>query len=56
MKKLLIALDEKGYTKNIINIVHDSIWVSCNDDILDDIKDIMSKVFCDLINSTDVEE
>ncbi len=55
MKKLLIALDEKGYTKNIINIVHDSIWVSCNDDILDDIKDIMSKVFCDLINSTDVE-
>jgi len=55
IKDLLIALDEVNYTKNIINIVHDSIWISSTHDIANEIKDIMEGIFGDLVEGTAVE-
>lgn len=52
MKDLLIAINQMGYTENIINIVHDSIWISSTSIIANDIKNLMEEIFGALVEGT----
>jgi DNA polymerase I-like protein with 3'-5' exonuclease and polymerase domains len=44
MKQILIALEEKDLVKYVINVVHDSVWISCSQDKLKEVKLVMENV------------
>ena len=41
MKQILIVLEEKDLIKYVINVVHDSIWISCSQGKLEEAKQVM---------------
>lgn len=55
MKKSLIALFERGVIKNVINVVHDSVWVSSDEETVMIIKEVLEENLIELTRGTECE-
>lgn len=55
MKKILKSLHENNLTKHVINIVHDSLWLSCKEEEMVQIKEIMELNLSELTLETKCE-